>query len=463
MTGKIIQLPHNWTPRPYQMPLWKYLHSDKPQKRAFEAAHRRWGKDEVGLHYTACAAHERVGSYWHMLPIATQARKAIWEAVNPHTGRRRIDEAFPVELRETTRENEMFIRFKCGSTWQVVGSDHYDSLVGSAPAGIVFSEWALSDPRCWAYLRPILAENNGWALFITTPRGRNHAATMYEAARGDPSWFAERRTALETGVFTQDLLDRELDEYKRENGQKIGESLFRQEYLCDFDAPVIGEIYASLIQELDDQGRIGDVEWNPAWPVYTCWDIGKRDATAVWFFQVGPGAVYWIDYHEEIGTDVPYWVKFLAEKPYVYGEHYFPWDARLTTFAAPRSVIQQFADHKIAKTKIVGETDAADRIAAGRIVLRRSYFSRKRCSIGLDNLRAYHYKWDDKTKTLGKEPEHDYSSHGSDSFGYGAVAYRDINPTPFKSATESLSKLPTLGELTAIHDRSMAGQERRIA
>ena len=112
--------------------------------------HRRSGKDDVALHWTAVAAHQRPATYWHMLPLANQARRAVWEAVNATTGKRRIDEAFPKEIREATRENEMLIRFKCGSTWQVLGSDGYDALVGAPPAGIVFSEWALADPRAWS-------------------------------------------------------------------------------------------------------------------------------------------------------------------------------------------------------------------------------------------------------------------------------------------------------------------------
>lgn len=396
-----------------------------------------------------------------MLPVAKQARKAIWNAVDPHTQKRRIDIAFPQELRKRTVDDEMFIEFKCASTWQVIGSDNYDSLVGSSPAGIVFSEWALSNPNCWAYLRPIMAENDGWAVFITTPRGRNHAATMYEAAKGDPNWFCELSKATETPVFSQETLDRELAEYQREYGKKIGESLFRQEYLCDFDAPVIGAIYADLISDIENE-RITEIPWNPSWPVYTVFDIGHRDATACWFFQVGPGAVYWIDYEEEIGTDVPYWVKLLNEKPYNYAENFFPWDARLPSFAAPRTVIQQFHDAGV-RAKVIGQNDHADRIAAGRILLRRSYFDRLKCATGLDNLRQYHYKWDADKKVLSKEPEHDYSSHGSDAFGYGAIAYKEINPEPFKDPIESLRRLPTLGELTRAHDRAIGSRERRIS
>src|SRR5690606_19497841 len=101
--------------RPYQFDLWRYL--EHGGKRAVAVCHRRWGKDDLALHWTAVAAHQRVGTYWHMLPEYAQARKAIWQAVNPHTGVRRIDEAFPRDIRATTDEQQMFIRFKNGSTW----------------------------------------------------------------------------------------------------------------------------------------------------------------------------------------------------------------------------------------------------------------------------------------------------------------------------------------------------------
>ena len=134
---------------------------------------------------------DKPSTYWHMLPAFSQGRKAIWTAVNPHTGKRRIDEAFPHELRVNTNESEMFIRFKNGSTWQVVGSDRYDAAVGSSPAGITFSEWALSNPSAWAYLAPIVTENDGRALFITTARGRNHAKSMLDMAQARDDWFSE--------------------------------------------------------------------------------------------------------------------------------------------------------------------------------------------------------------------------------------------------------------------------------
>ncbi len=154
-----IDLPHNWSPRPYQMAAWCAWEAGT--RRLLLIWHRRAGKDDVALHMAAVAAHERPANYWHCLPEYAQARKAIWTAVNPHTGKFRIDEAFPKELRKSTRNNDMEIQFLNGSTWRVVGSDNPDSLVGAAPAGIVFSEFALSNPSAWGLLAPILEENDG--------------------------------------------------------------------------------------------------------------------------------------------------------------------------------------------------------------------------------------------------------------------------------------------------------------
>src|SRR3954451_2958960 len=167
-----------WTPRTYQQAAWDYLQSGG--KRAYLLWHRRAGKDDLCLRWTKQALMSRPGSYWFLLPQQEQARKAIWRAVDPHTGRRRIDMAFPVGLRVKALDQEMLIEFKNGSTWQVLGSDNFNALVGSPPAGLVFSEWPLSDPQAWGYLAPAVEENAGWAIFNGTPRGPNHGKTLFE-------------------------------------------------------------------------------------------------------------------------------------------------------------------------------------------------------------------------------------------------------------------------------------------
>ena len=263
-----IQLPASgWIERPHQRRLWSYLQSGGT--RAIEIAHRRWGKDDVVLHHTAIAAHERVASYWHCLPEYAQARKAIWTAVNPHTGKRRIDEAFPHELRSATNEQEMFIRFKNNSTWQVIGSDRYNGLVGAGIAGIAFSEWALANPSAWAYIRPMLEENGGWAAFITTPRGRNHAKAMYDMAKSNPRWFAEISTVLDTKALTDEQLAESRAEYQALYGEDLGNAQFEQEYLCSFNAAIFGAFYARETLAVRTSGRLREFEADPTLPVHT--------------------------------------------------------------------------------------------------------------------------------------------------------------------------------------------------
>src|SRR6185369_4425589 len=280
-----MRLPNGWVPRDYQRGLWEYLEGGG--LRADVAAHRRWGKDDVALHWAAVAAHQRVGNFWHMLPEASQGKKAIWNAVNPHTGRRRIDEAFPPELRRATRNDEMFIEFKNGSTWQVIGSDNYNSLVGSPPLGVVFSEWALARPEAWTYIRPILAENGGWAVFIWTPRGRNHATMAFEArARDKQGWFAVRSPVTKTDVFSAEQLRREKQELINESGSiEEGTAKYEQEYEVNFDSAAPGSYFATLINDAEKAGRISKVPYDPSLQVWTSWDLGIDDYTSIWFFQ----------------------------------------------------------------------------------------------------------------------------------------------------------------------------------
>ena len=358
-----------------------------------------------------------------MLPEAAQARKAIWEAVNPHTGKRRIDEAFPLALRARTRENEMAIDFKNGSTWQVVGSDNYNSLVGSTPIGIVFSEFALADPAAWAYLRPILRENGGWAAFITTPRGRNHAATFFEAARRDPEWFAQLLPATETGVFTPEDLEIERSELVREFGPDDGENRYQQEYLCSFSAGVIGAYYGRQMERAELDGHIGSFPWHPELPVHTGWDLGRRDTTTIWFFQLTGGLIHFIDYVENNGVDISWYAKELDKRPYKYGTHCLPHDAASEVLAADKSIAGTLAGLGYRNQVIIERTDNVDQdINAVRMIMPRSRWDETKCSRGIDALRNYRRAWDDKRKVYNDRPLHDWASNGADGFRTAGMA-----------------------------------------
>jgi phage terminase large subunit len=356
-----------------------------------------------------------------MLPEYSQARKSMWDAVNPHTGKRRVDEAFPLEIRKSTKEQEMMIQFHCGSTFQLVGSDNFNSLVGSPPVGLVFSEYALSNPSAWSYLRPILLENGGWAGFNSTPRGKNHFKGLCELAEKDEDWFYSCLTAQQTGVFTEKQLQAELREMQAEHGDDYGRSLWLQEYFVSFDAAIMGSIFGDKLAHLQNAGRIGHFPYNDKYFVLTAWDLGREDATAIWFFQVIGEDIFVIDHHESNHKDIPYYAELLRQKGrdlgYRYDKHFLPHDARPRTLAAGgKSMLTQFREENVGQFQIAPRLDKQEQIQAARKTLPRCKFNELKCEDGIEALKYYHHVWDDEKKTFGLAPEHDWSSHSADAF-----------------------------------------------
>lgn len=391
---------------------------------------------------------QRVGPYWHMLPQASQARKAIWDAVNPRTGRRRIDDAFPAEIRDSTRENDMFIRFKTGATWQVVGSDNYNSLVGSPPVGVVFSEYALADPQAWAIIRPILAENGGWALFISTTRGKNHFHKLVEYAKTASDWYGETLTIDDTGAIPADVIATERRELEAERGKEEADAIIAQEYYCDADASIPGSYYGALMSRAHKEERVGLYPHLPGEQVGTAWDLGHGDSTVVWFYQQPKGGrVRLIDVLEGSGVGVDWYAQKLRDRPYVYADHIWPHDGghgnirdlegtSLTTTAEslgvrPLRVLER-------------DTSVGQGINAVRQMLPLCEFNtnplpfsdetperaKQRMDRALEALKLYRREWDDKLKKFKDAPLHDWTSHTADSLRYLARGRK-----PFPGAT----------------------------
>lgn len=423
-----ITIPHNWTPRDYQIPVFQAF--DKGIKRFVLRWHRRAGKDDVCLHIGAREAFRRVGNYWHMLPAYTQARKAIWDAVNPHTGKKRIDEAFPKELRKRTNNQEMIIEFVNGSTWQVLGSDNYDNLVGASPAGIIFSEYALANPAAWDYFRPMLAENHGFAFFISTVRGYNHFYQLGEYAKTSKEWFFQEVSADTSGVFTTETLQRELEEIQAKRGEDEGLSIFRQEYFNDPNAAIPGAYYAKIIAKLKDAGQITSVPYEPNLPVTTAWDLGIGDSTAIWFAQQVGKEVRIIDHLENSGVGLDWYVKQLSNKPYVYHEHLLPHDANVSELGTGKRRIDTLRDLGLNKTRVLPALSVDDGINAVRLLLPRCWFDKTKTEKGLNCLINYQREYDEKLQTFKDRPLHDWSSHSSDGFRYLAIGLKPVRERP---------------------------------
>lgn len=446
-----IRLPNGWQPRPYQVPAWEFL-SDGGL-RACIVAHRRWGKDDIALNHTACAAHERVGNYVHMLPEASQVRKAIWQAVNPRTGIKRIDQAFPESIRARTHDQEMFIEFLNGSTWQAVGSDNYNSLVGSGFAGIVGSEFALANPAAWGYFEPMLLENDGWFIAISTPRGKNHMHAMYEFALTEPGWFAQLSTADDTNVFRPEQLASELRRLQKLHGEEYGRALWRQEYFCSFDAAIPGSIWGEAIAAMDAAGRITEFEVNRQGPVNTGWDLGRTDDTSIWWHNMVGRQIDVFDFFSKPGMDICN--EDAKEKSLVhllldvrrrhginYGVHWLPHDARPRTQAAGgRSILQQFLDARkkypeLGRFAIVPRLDKMEGIQAARATFPLCRFHASNCKGGIEALRHYHREWDDDLQMFRDVPKHDWASHPADAWRSVALTWKIRKPDEITTPLE---------------------------
>lgn len=414
-----VSLPHNWTPREYQSEYFQYMFKNgefPTRARAQLVWHRRAGKDSTSINTLAPAAHLRVGTYWHMLPTLNQARKVVWNGVDAD-GRRIIKQAFPEEIIESINENDMLVRFKNGSFYQVVGSDNYDSLVGTNPLGVVFSEWSIADPRAWDFVRPILNENGGFATFIYTPRGRNHAHTMWKMAQNDPKWFTSLKTIRDTRrqngtpVITEEDIEQE-----RKEG--VPEEIIQQEYYCSFEGINFGSVYGRYLKKYEANQIVFPQPYNPDFVVFTAWDLGRRDAAAVWFYQLINNEVHIVDYDEDRGLDADEWLDRLATNfEYPLGIAALPHDAKARTFSSKYTTEEIFIGKKM-KTYVVKNMPRAHGINAVRALLPKVYFNIGNPNVrkGIDRLENYKYEYDDKLKVFTQEPLHDDNSHGSDAF-----------------------------------------------
>ena len=428
MEKRKINLPYNgWEPRPHQLKLWEHLAFGG--KRAMAVWHRRAGKDEVCLHHTASAAMERVGNYWHCLPEFSQARKAIWTAVNAHTGKRRIDEIFPHELRVSTNDNEMFIRLANGSTWQCVGSDAVTtgSGIGSSTAGIVFSEYALANPSAWAYYRPILEENQGWAAFITTPRGRNHALALFQYASQSPEWFCELLTARDTGALTDETLAETMKEYCSLFGKDQGQAMYDQELLCSWNASVLGAYFAGECDQVRREERIMEVEADENTPVNRVWDLGVRDDTSIFWWQQQGGQIIVLDHYAASGAGVEHFAEEIEKRKKKYGWHdgvdWVPHDAKVKEFGTGKTRVETMKALGL-NPQLVPWATFQDGINAARRTLPLCVFHPRTEETGFAALEQYRREWDDEKKAFRQSDVHDWTAHPAAAFRYLSLAWR---------------------------------------
>lgn len=420
-----LVLPHAFEPRWYQRPIFEAF--DQGYKRLLLIHHRRAGKDKSCFNLLARAAFERVGTYFYFLPTFAQARRVIWHGMDG-AGFPFLNH-IPRELWTKHNETDMRIHLRNGSIVQLVGSDNIDNIVGTNPIGCVFSEYSLQDPNGWEFIRPILRENGGFAVFNGTPRGKaNHLYKLYQMAREHADWWVQKLGVDETGVMTE-------EDVQQERSAGMDEELIQQEFYCSFEGGLAGAYYIAGMQDAERQGRITDVPHDPALPVHTAFDLGVSDATAIVFYQQSPaGQVRILDYHEATGEGLDYYVSLLRDRAnehgYNYGEHIAPHDIMVRELGTGRSRLEVARGMGL-HFRPARKLPLQDGINAVRMMLPMCWFDKTRCNRLIEALMSYTKTWDKQQRCWRDKPLHNWASHGADAFRYLAVGRKNARlPEP---------------------------------
>jgi hypothetical protein len=415
-----IEVPYNFKPRNYQKPILAAF--DSGVKNIEIVAHRRSGKDKVCFNILSRAMIEEIGGYYYVFPQFNQGRKALWDNID--TDGFRTLHHIPRELVEKMNESEMKLTLKNGSYFQVVGSNDVDKLLGTNPRGIIYSEYSLQSPIVYGYLSPIIKANGGWQIFNYTPRGQNHALTLHKMAQNNPDFRSFVITADDTGLFTQEQLEAIRNEYITLYNT---DALFYQEYYCSFEKPVLGSYYGHFLQQAEQEGRISEnVVYNEDYGVYTAWDLGVNDSTAIWFYQQVGSSFRFIDYYETYNAGLEHFTQLLESKGYRYIKHYLPHDVENKQQGKDERVFTRkdmLKELGLKNIEVVSKIGVIDGIQKVRQILPFCFFNSKACERGLDCLREYHQEYSEKNKVFSTTPVHDWSSHGADAFRYFATGH----------------------------------------
>ncbi len=451
-----IHIPRlGWNLRPYQNNLWRALIHDKLNVCAVH--HRRAGKDEVLLNALAVKSMQRPASYAYMFPEISHARRSMWQAINPATGKRRILETFPREmLTADPNETEMRLNLVNGSTVIFFGSDQYDRLVGASLAGIVSSEHALSHPSAYAFFSPMLRENDGFFWAISTPRGRNHFHDLYHFANKSDRWFAEILSIHDTGALTDEQIEEAKAEYVGLYGHDQGMAFFKQEYEVSFNAAILGAFYGGEMATVRSEQRIDPtLEALPGKPVHRAWDIGVRDDTSIWWFQVVGTQIFILDCYSKPGeSDVEVFAEMIHAKDAEMGWNadggavdFVPHDARQRVWGMKRGRLETMQEFGL-NPRVATNLSKLDGINAVRRTLPRCVFHTRCEDVGIPALEQYRREWDDERKTYKANEVHDWTSHPADAFRYLALSWEEVREAaPDKTPPSTVGH--TLDEMRA--------------
>jgi phage terminase large subunit len=300
-----------------------------------------------------------------------------------------------------------------GSQIQLVGSADKDKLMGTNPVGVLFSEFALADPACLAYVRPILAANGGWQIICSTPRGHNALYELYQIAQKNPEWYCSKLTLDDTRHISRELIEAEI--LSGETSRDLAE----QEYFTSFSLGLEGSFYARAVDRMRLKDQITQVPAETHLLTHVAYDIGL-DTTALIFFQLAGPCVRIIDYYENSNLSLEHYVNIIKSKPYTYGKHIGPHDIANREYTSGVSRLE-IAKNLGIKFVIAPSLSIPDGIEAVRAMLSRTWIDETNCKQLIKAIENYRQAYDEKRKTYTGRPCHNLYSHACDALRMLAI------------------------------------------
>lgn len=388
------------------------LHNRK-ERWACLVVHRRGGKTVATINEMIARAsytNKKNARYAYIAPFYRQAKDVAWVYLKEFAG----------DAIVKIRESELRVELFNGSWITLYGADNPDALRGLYLDGAVLDEFGDSRPSLWGQVvLPTLVDRKGWAIFIGTPKGKNHFYDISVRAESDPGWYSLTLKASESGLIEKS----ELEEMKAQ----MADEEYEQEMECDFLAAVKGTYYSAIVENLESSGVISPTvaRYDPSLPVQVACDLGYSDSCAWWFWQEPIGKrPQVIDYYENQGQALQHYVDMLRSKGYLFDKIWLPHDAVAKTLQTGRSTVEQMLDEDF-PVMVVPRLSRQHGIDAARKVLPSVYINSDKCYEGVEALRAYRRRFNELTKSFSDAPLHDWSSNGSDAFRYLALVVQD--------------------------------------
>ncbi|MDR1488509.1 MAG: hypothetical protein LBI26_02095, partial [Holosporales bacterium] len=259
---------------------------------------------------------------------------------------------------------------------------------------------------------------NSRVVFIGTAKDGTDFKKFYQRGIYKPEEENSENERWKSFTFKAD--DGELISKEEVNRIKMwmDKDIFEQEYNCNFEVCAGSEyIYYRELVKIEKNIN-SDITYDPAKPVYTSWDLGHGDFTVIWFYQVHGSELHFIDYYEGKHEHISTHAANILDKGYTHGKSLIPHDGiahRVDTITTTEETLFEFGLRPVILKRTPNKWAS---IIESRLMLRRCYFNKEKCEVGLHHLKNFKRRVNKNTGIAEDNPIHDEHMDACDAFRY---------------------------------------------